>query len=441
MNNNPKMKNLIKSKFLDSKRLGSGRGLSMSSNEDGSNNLVQPVQQQQRPSKKYLRQQQQGHQQRDESRSDSKSPLYRHQNPHQQSPRDSGVRDLFRLPSSQQPPQMPIQQPRQAVFRTTDTSCAHEQQSSGYTNNDDDRFDQQLNKQRLITYQQQPQSTQLHSRADSTRRQYSNSFVPSPHEQDHRHHYQRGCEPVGLALSTSPISFSGPAASPENNHVRSKQQQQTKFEFGCNSDNVFAPDNDRYRVRFLSPSSSVSSSFSEEPSQVHMMAGGGHSVASSSCMSLNSSYQFESGKKNRKGELAIFDKVVRGAMHEENERLCAMGMMSIHQDGTTSSRTSGRSSSERQWTSPTPLPRMGNEQFEVNGIESEYHDIDDEELYSYCAFPLSLSSGRASAATNVSTAASTRELRSDDRTGNQKRSEEDNFAISSFIQWSSSHFR
>jgi hypothetical protein len=416
----------------------------MSSNEDGSNNMTQPVQQQQRSSKKYSRQQRQGHQQREDSRSDSKSPLNRHQHPHQQSPRDACVRDLFQFPSSgQQPPQMPIQQPRQqAVFRTTGTSyCAHEQQSSGYANNYDERVVQQQNQQ----YPQQPPSTQLHSRADSTRRQYSDSFVLSPHEQEHRQHWQRDFEPVGRALSTFPLSFSGPAASPEKNHIRPQQQQKTQFELGSNTDNIFVPDKDNCRVRFLSPSSSVSSSFSEEPSQVHMMAGGGQSVASSSCMSGSSSYLFESAKKNKKSDLAIFDKVMRGVMHEENERRCAMGMMSIHQDGTTSSRTSGRTSPEQQWTTPTSLPRMRNDQFKVVdefGIESEYHDVDDEEFHPYYASPLSASPARASATTNVGTAASRRGSYSNDRTGNQERRiEEEDFGMTSFSQWSSSYFR
>mmetsp|Transcript_1281 Transcript_1281/g.2085 ORF Transcript_1281/g.2085 Transcript_1281/m.2085 type:complete len:408 (+) Transcript_1281:278-1501(+) len=407
------MKNLIK-------RLGSGRGWSMSNNEDGSNhNEKQPVQQQQqRTSKRYSRRQQQQQdqhrnrhsQQREESRSDSKSPGHRHQHHYQQSPRESGVRDLFHFSSSgEQPPQMPFQQPRhQAVFRTTDTSYGSQQQlSSGDTFHYDEK-----NQQHFNSYHHHHQSQQ-----------------PSQHE-----HYPRDFEHVGFAQSTSPLSFYGPGASPANSHIRTPQQQHHHhhFDFDRNGANCFNPDEDNCRVRFLSSSSSVSSSFSEEPSQVHMMAGCGQSVASSSCMSGSSSYLFESAsKRTSKGDLAVFDKVVRGVMHEEDERLCAMGMMSINQDGTTP----GRTSPEQQWATPTSLSRMRNEEFEA-GVDCEYHDVRDEEIHHHSASPLPSSSARASAATQIGGPPS------DDNMDNQKRSEEQNeFSMTSISKWSSSYFR
>lgn len=388
------MKNLIK-------RLGSGRGRNMSTAEDGSSNdnVKWPVQR--RPDKRNSRRQQQEHthrnrrsQQIEDSRSDSKSPgNRRHQHNYQQSPRESGVRDLFHF--SSQLPQLPI---HQVVSRTTGAAygAQKQQQQQQHTNGDTSYYDE--------------------------------------HQHYHHHHqsqyesYQRDFEPVGLTQSTSPLSFYGPAAaSLDNSHIRPQQQQRHQFDFGSDGVNFFTPDEDNCRVRFLSSSSSVSSSFSEEPSQVHMMAGCGQSVASSSCMSGSSSYLFNSASK---GDLAGFGNVARCVMHEEDERLSAMGMMSINQDGTTS----GRTSPEQQWTAPTFLPRMSNGDFNA-GIESEYHDVRDEEIHHQYAPPSSVSSTRSSAAAS-------RSGPNNDRIDNQEESEKKNeFTMNSISKWSSSYFR
>ena len=383
-----------------------------SGTEDGSSNdnVKQPGR---RPDKRNnsRRRQQQEHSHRnrfsqqmiEDSRSDSKSPGDRHQQYYQQSPRETGVRDLFNF--SSQLPQMPIQQPRnQMVSRTADAAYdVKQQQFSG-----------------------------------------GNSYYDE-HQHHHHHHqsqqplqyenYQRDFEPVEFAQSTSPLSFYGPAASPDNSHIRPQQQQQQQrhhFEFGSDGSNFFTPDEDNCRVRFLSSSSSVSSSFSEEPSQVHMMAGCGQSVASSSCMSGSGSYLFDSARKNSNGDLAAFGKAVRCVMHEEDERLCAMGMMSINQNGTTS----GKPSPEQQWTAPTFLPRMSTEEFNA-GIESEYHDVKDEDIHHQYVPPSSVSSTR-----RVHLRQEVDEPPKNDRIDNQKESEKKNeFSINSISEWSSSYFR
>mmetsp|Transcript_20319 Transcript_20319/g.30125 ORF Transcript_20319/g.30125 Transcript_20319/m.30125 type:complete len:107 (+) Transcript_20319:2-322(+) len=106
-------------------------------------------------------------------------------------------------------------------------------------------------------------------------------------------------------------------------------------------------------------------------------------------------------------------------------------MISINQDGTTP----GRTSPEQQWTTPTSLPRMRNEEFEA-GVECEYHDVRDEEIHRHSTAPLPASSARASAATPV------RGPPSDDNMDNQKKSEEKNeFSMTSISKWSSSYFR
>lgn len=120
-------------------------------------------------------------------------------------------------------------------------------------------------------------------------------------------------------------------------------------------------------------------------------------MASSSCYSVGSSHLFDTGgKKHSKGDFAVFEKVMRGVMNEENQRLSAMGMSPGNQDGTA-----GRISPQQQWKTST-LPRMKNDQFEV-GIESEYHDFDDDEdIHRRLSSPPT----RASAAPNASAAAS-----------------------------------
>ena len=182
---------------------------------------------------------------------------------------------------------------------------------------------------------------------------------------------------------------------------------------------------------------------------------------------MSDSYLHDSGKKSTgsKGDLAIFDKVMRGVMNEENERLCAMGMASINQDGTTSSPaiTAGRNSPEHQWETPTLLPsRMtskNNEEFEMEvGIESEYHDYGDDEVihrhHNY-ASRLSTSPTRASAATTRATVTAPKNNKvassgsrspsssnsSNGRRTNKQKSDENDFAMTTFSQWSSSYFR
>ncbi|KAL7457339.1 hypothetical protein ACHAWC_008883 [Mediolabrus comicus] len=501
------MKNIIKSKFLDAtqRRL---RNTSLSSNEGegGGSEQQQQSHRQKRPSKKYFRQQepqqqqllQQQHRQRspshlrEESRSDSKSPHYRHQHQHQQQQRDSGVRDLFQFQNSssqqhqQAPPQMPIQQPRdQAVFRNTGYYSAPQQLQSSYVRDQQHFYSshpqqQQQQKHYQQHYHHHQQQHQHHSRSSprvvrnessSKRRQYSNPFLSSQQEHEHQQqqHYQHDYADKfgsnrGLSQSASPLSLSGVSStlSPvERNHFRPRQhhqheQQQAQFDFGSKN-NLTTPNEDNCRVRFLSSSSSVSSSFSEEPSQVHMMAGGGQSVASSSCMSAENSYLLlDSGnKRNSKSDLAIFDKVMRGVMNEENERLCAMGMASINLDGTTAapdSSTAGRTSPDHQWETPTVLPRMNsqnNEEFELEvGIESEYHDFgDDEVIHHQYASPLSASplkrgiAATVAAPTNkVASSGSRSPTNNSAGRRNQKSEKQDDFGMATFSQWSSSYF-
>ena len=401
------MKNLIK-------RLGSGRGRgwSMSSSEDGSSDkLKQPVQH--RISKRISRRQQQDpkdinrrSQQRQESRSDSKSPGHRNQHHYQQSRRESGIRDLFQFSSSgeQTPQRTSRQQRHHVVSRTSDASYdAQQQQQQHHFIGDNVYYDE--NQHHFLSY--------------------------NHHHQQYQHeHYQRDFEPVGLVRlvqSTSPLSFYGPGSSPDNGHIsrpppqqnHHHHQQQHKFEFDSDGVNFFTHDEDNGRVRFLSSSSSVSSSVSEEPSQVHMMAGCGQSVASSSCMSGSSSYYL-----NSKGDLAIFGKAMRGAKHDDEEHLRAMGLVSTNQDETTSGRTSPEHPS---------LPRMRNEQFEARS-ESEYHDVRDEEIHHDHALPSSVSAPRASAPSSRSGPPS------NDRMGNQEGNEMKNeFSITSISKWSSSY--
>lgn len=385
------MKNLIK-------KLGSGRGRgwSMSSSEDGSsdNKLKQPFQH--RLSKINSRlQQEQKHrnrrsQQRQESRSDSKPPGHRNQHHYQQTPRESGVRDLFQFSSSgEQTPQMAR---NNSVSRTTGASYGAQQQQQQQFIDDDVYYDE------------------------------------NQHHQ-YQHHQYAGFEPVGLVHSTSPLSFYGPGASPDNGHIFRQQQhhhhyhqqQQHKFEFDSDGVNFFTHDEDNGRVRFFSSSSSVSSSVSEEPSQVHMMAGCGQSVASSSCMSGSSSYYL-----NSKGDLVGFRKATRGAKYEDEERLRAMGLMSLSQDETAS----GITSSEHP-----PSSKMRNDQFEAE-FEMEYHDVRDEEIHHHHDSPSSVTAPRASAASSRSGPPS------NDRTGGQEGNEKNNeFSLTSISKWSSSYFR
>ena len=78
---------------------------------------------------------------------------------------------------------------------------------------------------------------------------------------------------------------------------------------------------------------------------------------------------------------------------------------------------------------------MRNEEVPEVGIESEYHDVDDEEFHPSFASPLSASSAGAGAA------ASNRGSPSNDRRGNQNRSDENDFAMTGISEWSSSCFR
>lgn len=179
-------------------------------------------------------------------------------------------------------------------------------------------------------------------------------------------------------------------------------------------------------------------------------------MASSSCMSAGSSYLLDSGnKRNSKSDLAIFDKVMRGVMNEENERLCAMGMASINLDGTTAapdSSTAGRTSPDHQWETTTVLPRMNsqnNEEFELEvGIESEYHDFgDDEVIHHQYASPLSASpvkrgsTATVAAPTNkVASSGSRSPTNNSAGRRNRKSEKQDDFGMATFSQWSSSYF-
>lgn len=397
------MKNLIK-------RLGSGRGrgYSISSSEDGSsdNKLKQPFQHQ--LSKINSRLQEQKHrnrrQQRQESRSDSKSLGHRTQHHYQQTPRESGVRDLFQfLSRGEQKPQKTRnshQQRHQAVSRTTGASYNAQQQ-------------------------QQQQFIDDHVYYDENQHHF-HSYNNHHHQYQHGH-YQRDFEAVRVVPSTSPLSFYGPGASSDNDsiyrpqqrhhhHHQQQQQQQHRFEFDSDGVNFFTHDEDNGRVRFFSSSSSVSSSVSEEPSQVHMMAGCGQSVASSSCMSGSSSYYL-----NSKGDLVVLGKAMRGAKYEDEERLRAMGLISISQDDTPS----GRSSPEQR----------RNDQLEA-GFEMEYHDVRDEEIHHHHDSTSLVSAPRASVASSRSGPPS------NDKTGDQEGNEKkDEFSLTSISKWSSSYFR
>lgn len=177
----------------------------------------------------------------------------------------------------------------------------------------------------------------------------------------------------------------------------------------------------------------------------------------SSCMSAGSSYLLDSGsKRNSKSDLAIFDKVMRSVVNEENERLCAMGMASINQDGTTSapdsSTQAGRTPPEHQWETPMVLPRMNsqnNEEFELEvSIESEYHDFgDDEVIHHQYASPLSASPVKRGSAATTRVAATNKVALSGSRSPfnsargrNQKSEKEEEFGMATFSQWSSSYF-
>ena len=175
----------------------------------------------------------------------------------------------------------------------------------------------------------------------------------------------------------------------------------------------------------------------------------------SSCMSAGSSYLLDSGnKRNSKSDLVIFDKVMRSVVNEENERLCAMGMASINQDGTTSApdSTAGRTSPEHQWETPMVLPRMNsqnNEEFELEvGIESEYHDFgDDEVIHHQYASPLSASPVKRGSAATVAAptnkvASSGSRLPTNKSAGrrNQKSEKQEDLGMATFSQWSSSYF-
>ncbi len=366
------MKNLIK-------RLGSarGRGWSMSSSEDGSSDyrLKQPFQHQLISKiNSRLQQQDQKHrnrrsQQRQESRSDGKNK--------QKIPRESGARDLFQFSSSaEQTPQKTRnsqQQRHQTVSRTTGTSYGANQQQPQQQQFVDDNVYYDENQHHFISYHH--------------------------HHQYQHEHYQRDFETVGPVHSTSPLSFYGPGASPDNGHIF-RQQQQHKFEFDSDGVNFFPHDDDNGRVRFYSSSSSVSSSVSEEPSQVHMMAGCGQSVASSSCMSGSSSYYL-----NNKGDLVVFRKANMGVSQDE----VASGITFPEHPSFSKTR---------------------NDQFEA-GLEMEYHDVRDEEIHHY--HDSSVSAPIASVASSRSGPPS-----NDITEENEKNSESSMTTISI---WPSSYFR
>ncbi len=385
------MKNLIK-------RLGSGRGWSLSSNEDGSsdNKLKQPFQHRLGKINSRLQQEHKHRnrrsQQRQESCSDSKPPGHRNQHHYQQTPRESGVRDMFQFSSSGE--QSPQKQRHQAASRMTGASYGTQQQQQEVIG-DHVYYDE--NQHHFHSYHHQ-------------------------HQQYQQEHYQRDFEPVGFVHSTSPLSFYGPPASSPDNIFRQQQhyhqQQQHRFEFDSDGVNFFTHDEDN-RVRFFSSSSSVSSSVSEEPSQVHMMAGCGQSVASS-CMSGGSSYYL-----NNKGDLVVFRKAKRGSMYEDEERLRAMGLVSISQDEIASGITCPEHPS---------LSKMRNDQFEAG--ELEYHDVRDEEIHRQHDSPSSASAPRAGASSSRSGPPSSDRI--GDQEGNEKKNE---FSLTSISTWSSSYFR
>lgn len=104
----------------------------------------------------------------------------------------------------------------------------------------------------------------------------------------------------------------GKAARPSILHKKQQQKQQHQQQQQQYYSGQPAASTNNPRVRFMSSGESVASSI--DASQVHLMAGGPGSVASSSAMS------------SVPGE-NVFDRVLHAVMAEENQRLNAMGMV------------------------------------------------------------------------------------------------------------------
>lgn len=117
------------------------------------------------------------------------------------------------------------------------------------------------------------------------------------------------------------------------------------------------------RVRFMSSGESLSSSI--DPSQVHLMAGGPGSVASSSAMS------------SIPGE-NVFDRVLHAVMAEENQRLNAMGMV-VTMTNPKDTYASQHARKQSFGDAPIDLDKMAPSSAAVTRLDMDYHDLSDDD--------------------------------------------------------------